>query len=627
MSSPRERSDIGERSGVAVLAVTRNGARLGAEIAAGMSPGATLHVAARWADEASGDAVPFDGRLADLVAELFPRVSALVFVLATGAAVRLVAPLLGSKRDDPAVICVDDAGRHVIALLGGHEAGANVLAHGIAHAIGATPVITTASDLAGLPDLTSIARNEGWVFNSTLEAHKLAQAAMLAGERCAVFQDAGSPNALQELPPEWPRVAALAELRGWAGPRIAITERKIDPETVIDGGPLLIYRPQTLVLGVGCSLGAPPEEIEGLARSAVDGAGLAWESVGMVATIDRRFTEPGIVKLVVLSGMDLVTFTAEELAAVANAPTPSAEVQRHVGTPGVCEPAAILASNGGTLIVPKQKSAHATVAVARAATSAMRQGRLWLVGMGPGPLDLMTARARVVLREAELVIGYRGYLEMLDTIVSGGRLRPYELGQERERAAEAIRLARDGNRVALVSSGDIGIYGMAGLVFELMEENPGVNRVLRPQVEVIPGVTAATSAGALLGAPLMLDFAAISLSDLLVPWDSIRRRLTAAAEGDLVVVLYNPASTRRRKPFEEALAILRQHRSSETPVGLVRDAYRPDQQIVVATLGALPDERVDMRTVVVVGCSRTENLGGRLVTRRGYLEGGRQEDR
>jgi precorrin-3B C17-methyltransferase len=161
----------------------------------------------------------------------------------------------------------------------------------------------------------------------------------------------------------------------------------------------------------------------------------------------------------------------------------------------------------------------------------------------------------------------------------------------------------------------------------LMEETPGFERVISPEVEVIPGVTAATSAGALLGAPLMLDFAAISLSDLLVPWESIRKRLTAAAEGDLVVVLYNPASARRRRPFEEALAILRQHRSPETPVGLVRDAYRPEQQVVVTTLGELPAEQVDMRTVVVVGCSRTVNLGGRLGTRRGYLERERREER
>ncbi|MGE3913916.1 MAG: precorrin-3B C(17)-methyltransferase, partial [Chloroflexota bacterium] len=231
-----------------------------------------------------------------------------------------------------------------------------------------------------------------------------------------------------------------------------------------------------------------------------------------------------------------------------------------------------------------------------------------------------TPRARRAVREADLVIGYRGYLDLLTDLAADGRLRPYDLGQEHQRASEAIRTAREGYRVALVSSGDIGIYGMAGLVYEILDESEPGSEHGQLRVEMIPGITAASSANALLGAPLMLDFAAISLSDLLVPWEGIRRRLTAAAEGDLVVVLYNPASARRRQPFEEALSILRARRSPETPVGLVREAYRADQSVTVTTLGDLAVGQVDMRTVVVIGSARTEVLNGKMVTRRGYLE-------
>lgn len=612
------------RLGKAVIAVTGGGARLGGEITAALGPDTALHVLARWLPEAPIGTRAIERPLSEHVAELFPCVEALIFVLAAGATIRLVAPLLQTKQVDPAVLCVDETGRHVIPLLGGHQADANALAQTIADAVGAVPVISTASDVLGFPALDRLGSGEEWRIEASPETLKAASAAVIAGAVPAIFQESGVPGPISRLPTEWPRLASLDALRGWPGPRLVISDRLIDPGIVGEGGPLVVYRPPSLVLGVGCSTGAPPDEIEVLARTTVAEAGLAWASVGSICTIDRRMNEPGIGNLVRETRGHGRGWPAERLSEVNDLPTPSAEVARHVGTPGVCEPAAILGSNGGTLVVPKRKSAHATVAVARRAPDVPEPGRLWLVGIGPGQLDLVTPAARRAIRGADVVIGYSGYLELLREIVAQRRMRPYGLGEERDRAAEAIRRARAGQDVALVSSGDIGIYGMAGLVYELLAEDGTGPSQPQLDVEVVPGVTAATSANALLGAPLMLDFAAISLSDLLVPWETIRRRLVAAAEGDFVVVLYNPASLRRRRPFEEALAIVRQHRAPATPVGLVRDAYRPDQQVTVTTLADLPEAQVDMRTVVVIGCSRTTTLDGRIVTRRGYLDGERR---
>ncbi|MCC7369586.1 MAG: precorrin-3B C(17)-methyltransferase [Chloroflexi bacterium] len=617
------------RSGVAVVAVTRQGTRLGAQIVATLRSSLdedsdveiALHIKSQWAGDAPEDAVPFDGSLGPLLADLFPQVETLISVLAVGATVRLVAPLLGKKRDDPGVICVDDAGQFVIPVLGGHQTDANGLAQEIADAIGATAVVTTASDAIGLPNLDRLGSVQQWRMDALPETVKQVSAAALAGQLPTVYfpREFQGPHA--ELPEAWPRADSLAALRGVSGPRIAITDRVLPDDLVSDGGPLLVYRPRTLVLGIGCSTDATPDDVESLARRTLSAAGLAWGSVHTVATIDRRLDHPALVRLVwQADAAYFPVFTPEQLAAVPDVPTPSAEVERHVGTPGVAEPAAILASQGGVLLVPKQKSATATVAVARRGSIALEPGALWLVGIGPGPLDLIAPRASRAIRSADIVIGYRGYLELLSEIVSESRMRPYDLGQEHERAAAAIRLAQQGRQVAVVSSGDIGVYGMAGLVFELLHEQPPSPAGEDISVEVIPGITAASSANALLGAPLMLDFAAISLSDLLVPWDGIRRRLEAAAQGDLVVVLYNPASARRRQPFEDAVAILREHRAPETPVGLVRDAYRDEENVTVTTLAELTVDDVDMRTVVVVGCSRTELLDGVMVTRRGYLE-------
>jgi precorrin-3B C17-methyltransferase len=211
-------------------------------------------------------------------------------------------------------------------------------------------------------------------------------------------------------------------------------------------------------------------------------------------------------------------------------------------------------------------------------------------------------------------------MEQVADLLAGKECIAMELGQELERAERAVAQARAGRTVAVISSGDAGIYGMAGPVFRVLTDLEWDGQ--SPELEVVPGVSALQSAAALLGAPLMQDFCAISLSDLLTPWETIRRRLTAAAQGDFVVVLYNPRSQRRTIQLVEAREILLGHRPATTPVGLVRDAYRPGQRVTITNLAGLMEHfaSVDMVTTVVVGNSTTYLQGGRMVTPRGYEE-------
>ncbi len=209
-------------------------------------------------------------------------------------------------------------------------------------------------------------------------------------------------------------------------------------------------------------------------------------------------------------------------------------------------------------------------------------------------------------------MGYKPYLAMVADLVAGKRLVASGMRQEAARAEAAIAAALSGARVAVLSTGDAGIYGMAGLVLELLPEDSDV------AVEVVPGVTAASAAAACLGAPLMNDFAVVSLSDLMTPLALIERRLTAVAEGDFVVVLYNPRSARRHEPLRRALAILRTRRAPQTPVGLVRNALRAEQRVLITSLAELREEDVDMMTVLVVGNGTTVVRDGRMVTPRGY---------
>ena len=245
------------------------------------------------------------------------------------------------------------------------------------------------------------------------------------------------------------------------------------------------------------------------------------------------------------------------------------------------------------------------------------KGKLFLVGLGPGDPGLQTGASAKALEGCDVVVGYRGYIDQLAPLVSGKELVAMELGQEMERAARAVDLAGEGRTVAVVSSGDAGIYGMAGPVFRVLTDRDWDGET--PSVEVIPGISALQSAASLLGSPLMQDFCAISLSNLLTPWEAIRKRLEAAAVGDFVVALYNPRSGRRTWQLPEARDILLQHRAESTPVGLVRDAYRSGQRVIVTDLGKLGEryEDVDMFTTVVVGNSATYLHRGFIVHSQG----------
>lgn len=248
-----------------------------------------------------------------------------------------------------------------------------------------------------------------------------------------------------------------------------------------------------------------------------------------------------------------------------------------------------------------------------------RLGTLAVVGIGPGALEQMTAAARQAVASAEIVVGYTTYLKLLGPLLEDKEVIVGKMTAEISRARQAVERARLGARVALVSSGDAGVYGMAGLALEVLREI-GWKRGDSPTVTVVPGVTAMSAAASLSGAPLGHDFCAISLSDLLTPWPVIERRLEAAAGADFVVALYNPASTRRRQPLVDARAIFLRHRSGTTPVAVVTDAYRENARYTLTDLERLLDEEIGMTTTVLVGSNHSYAFEGFLITPRGYGE-------
>lgn len=523
-----------------------------------------------------------DRRAADVVPARWDEVDAFVLFLATGAAVRIVAPLLADKATDPAVVCVDEAGRFAVALCGGHAGGANALARTVAAALGATPVVTTATDAAAVPALDQL---PGFTAAGDVAG---VTTAMLDGRR---------PRVGNELP--WPVPVVLA-VAGDGPERIVVTDRVVAPAPGV-----VALHPPSLVAGVGASTDAPAGAAEALLATALAGAGLARASVAEVATIDRRAGDPVVTSL----GLPVRAFTAEALAAV-DVPTPSEAVRAAVGTASVAEAAALLAAGpGAELVVTKQAGAEATVAVARRRGP---RGHLAVVGLGPGHVAHRTPAAEAAVRGAEVVIGYGPYVDACaDLLTAAQEVVRSPIGDETVRAKQAVAEAATGGRVALVCSGDPGVYAMASLALEVAGEG-GVD------VDVVPGVTAALASAALLGAPLGHDHLIVSLSDLLTPWSAIAARLRAAAGADLVVAMYNPRSRGRAWQFDAACDILRTCRGPATPVGVVTDATRSGQAVRLTTLADVDAGDVGMTTCVIVGSSTTRVVGGRMVTPRGY---------
>lgn len=597
----------------------------------------------------------YEGPVRAAVERAFAECEQLVCFLATGATVRLVAPLLVDKATDPGVVCVDEGQRFAVALLGGHGGGANELADRVAEVIGCAPVVTTATDATGVPGLDTL----GWPVEGAVAA---VSRAMLDGDPVALRADAVWP-----LPPLPPNVTAPLTVAGTgpagtpggadgtvpAAPDTAGRPRPVSPvpdtPLVLNAGAVppvpptpdapatvlrvtdrlvapgsektyeayeasevyeAVLRPPSLVVGVGASSGAPAAEVIGLIRDALRDAGLSELSVAELATVDAKATEPGIVAAAEHLGVPLVTHPAERLAAIA-VPHPSAAPLAAVGTPSVAEAAAL--AGGGELLVPKRKStpggrpAMATCAVVRRAP----RGRLAVVGLGPGARDLLTPRATDELRRASVLVGLDQYVDQIrDLLRPGTRILESGLGAEEERARTAVAEARAGHAVALIGSGDAGVYAMASPA--LAEASDDID------VVGVPGVTAALAAASILGAPLGHDHVSISLSDLHTPWEVIERRVRAAAAADLIVTFYNPRSRGRDWQLPKALSILAEHREPETPVGVVRNASRPDESSRVTTLAGVDPATVDMMTVVTVGNTATRTIASRMVTPRGY---------
>lgn len=635
------------------------------------SSGATL-----WVPESLNveQAQVYTGSLKAHIATLWHNHHAFIFCLATGAVVRLIAPLLEDKSRDPAIVVVDEKGQFVISLCSGHQGKADQLARIVAHQIGATPILTGASAGLGLPAVDMLGVPFGWQRGEGDWTG--VSAAVARGELVQVIQKAGStlwqnhlpeghlfhfgfpeysateseiveskeqPNHPKSDPPYSPlsrggnQKPKSMKARIWISP----TQRQFSPESDL---PQVQWHPRVLWVGIGCERGTSRELIEMAIEQVCQRNHLAEGAIAGIATIDIKADEAGIVELCRERKWPLQTFPAEMLRSV-NVPNPSTVVAAEVGTPSVAEAAALLAAQASCrsldvsrhdacstqdaqptkVLVAKQifklegQPGAVTVAIAQSERDYTgRTGQLLLIGTGPGQLEQMTPAAQSAISVADAVIGYSLYIDLIAPLLRPGQIvEALPITQERQRAERAIELAQWGLTVAVVSSGDCGIYGMAGLVLEELRAQGWDGKT--PGVQVFPGITALQAAASRVGAPLMHDFCAISLSDLLTPWEVIEKRLVAAAQADFVTALYNPRSRTRTEQIATARAIFLKYRDPMTPVAIVRSAYRQDEEITLSTLEQLLETPIDMLTTVLIGNQSTRTHEDWMITPRGYL--------
>ena len=547
--------------------------------------------------------------------ELFTTGSPIVAVMAAGALIRLLAPVLSDKQAEPPVIALAEDGSVAVPLLGGHH-GANDLARNIALALDGTAAVTTAGDLRF--GIALDAPPEG-IKLANPDAAKAVMAELVAGASVRLAVPPSVPDGTS--PPQGGRVEEVA---AWlwnstlpfaddGAVKLTVTDR------VHEAGDLeLVYHPATLVLGIGCERGCEAEEAIALAEKVLSENGLSPESVAAIASLDLKADEAAIHAVAAHFGVPARFFEAPRLEAeTPRLATPSDVVFAEVGCHGVAEGAA-LASVGaaGELAVAKIKSRRATVAIGRSPvvlTEDKLQGRargtLFVVGIGPGSDGWRSPEVSRMVSEATDLVGYSLYLDLLGPLAEGTARHDFDLGKEEARVHHAMELAGQGRTVALVCSGDAGIYAMATLVFELLEKAGGedglTDAARRIAIQCSPGISALQAAAARAGAPLGHDFCTISLSDLLTPWEDIQRRVKAAGEGDFVIAFYNPVSRKRRTQLAWARDELLNHRPASTPVILATNLGREGETVRVVPLGDLQVDDVDMLTVVIVGSSNT----------------------
>ncbi|MBO8205254.1 precorrin-3B C(17)-methyltransferase [Prochlorococcus marinus] len=555
----------------------------------------------------------------EILLEKWQELDLIIFIGSIGASIRIINSFLTSKDQDPGVIVIDRKCSKIVPLIGLHHSNTRNIAFQICNLFGGQIIETNNSNDQSFLNLDSFGNQWGWKRSGKIQ--NWSKLVIKQAKNEEIFCKQLSGNSLWKTSEAGEIINQIFEKE---------TEKPDSTFHVsIFQNHENTWHPPVLWIGIGCERNTSKELIANSLKNFLQSSNLAQHSIAGFATIDIKKDEKGIIEIAEENNLPIKFFTKEDLSKII-VPNPSSLVQKEIGTSSVAEASCLLAAGEESKLLkeksifkdkdfPSSKSGAVTIAIAEAKNQYYpANGEIHIIGSGPGDISFLTNNTRKALSRCAVWIGYKMYLDLIKPLKRSDQVFiESKLTEEKERCIKAIKLAEQGIKVALISSGESGFYGMAGLLLELLQR---IKKEYRPYFEVHPGISSVQLAAALSGAPLMNDFCSISLSDKLTPWCVIEKRIEGALLGDFVIALFNPQSIERNWQLKSAIDLCLKSRQRDTPVLIARQVGRTNQSKKFFTLNTIPLKEIDMLSIVIIGNSQTTLIDDIFLTPRGYLQ-------
>jgi len=549
----------------------------------------------------------------EILLKKWPEIDLIIFIGSIAASIRIINSFLTTKDQDPGVIVIDNKCSKIVPLIGLHQSNTQNIAFQIANLLGGEIIETNNSNDQSFLNLDAFGNQWGWKRSGKIKDWSKLVIKQAKNEEIFCKQLTG--NSL------W-KNSESGEIIN------QINEKEIEkPDSTfyvsIFEKHETTWHPPVLWIGIGCERNTSKELIANSLNNLLESRNLSKYSIAGLATVDIKKDEKGILELAEEENLPVKFFSKEDLSKII-VPNPSNVVEKEIGTPSVAEASCLLAAGKESKLLEekrifKNQSGAVTIAIAESKNQYNpTHGEIHIIGSGPGDISLLTNNARKALSRCTVWIGYKMYLDLIKPLKRNDHvLIESKLTEEKERCSKAIQLAEEGIKVALISSGESGFYGMAGLLLELLQK---IKKESRPYFEVHPGISSVQLAAAISGAPLMNDFCSISLSDKLTPWSLIEKKSEGALRGDFVIALFNPQSIERNWQLKSVIDICLKSRREDTPVLIARQVGRENQTKQFFTLKTIPFKKIDMLSIIIIGNSQTTLVDEIFLTPRGYLQ-------